>query len=709
MSISIAKGLKATYKNAREYTLSQTFLELDKYTDNYEVLKPDFNRVYGDIDGKDINVSEDEFLDLDLATRTAIEKFLDQHDYCLLTASSFAHKKISWRFVLKNKKTTLAANKQWVKNNLETINLPKGISFDTAPYNKNQKIRMLGSNKDGENRPLRLVKGEKLDTLISYLPENCQELVVPLPVVKTAPSKNTSALTPTPTTHKEGKKQTLSSELLTRLVMNIQNTEQTEWELWYKVAQAIYNEGGPLDLFLNWSRKSPKHNEQEAIKQFSSLREGGDVKLTSGSLFYWSAISNLEAHKTLILETCSPDEYQYQKILFEKDHFKLKNPVCFVRVVKDHIQILKQQDLLVLYGNLYCSQGPFVKLWLKDPYIRTYESVVFKPNQSLVPGEFNLFQGFPTNRRSGSIDVVSTLLYHLSGKQQDVFDYLQNYFAHLVQKPQEKPGICLVFMSEKQGAGKDTFLDFIGRILGQDYFYNTNDAENSVFGRFTSHLQKTLLLKMEEVDFETNKKNESRLLSLITAPFMSYEGKGKDAITLNDYKRIVMTTNKAVPVNIPDSDRRFVLIRCSEDHVGDIAYWNKTYAELEKPETLEAYYDFLASRDISNFQIRLKPNTDFYKEVKQTLRPYHAAYFQNWVSANGDVLEEEDRSATEWLKDMNQNRKFVITLQKLARDLKGYVEAGAIDKRDTKYGTNYKIKTKQLFEYLKSKSWWIDL
>jgi len=147
-TISIAKGLKATFKNARDYTLSQALLEIDKYTDNYEVLG-DVNRVYGDIDGKDIEGTEEQFKALDLKTKDAIVAFLGAQNYALMTASSFAHRKISWRFVATDRKTTLPENKQWVKLNIEKIGLPTGITFDTAPYGKNQKIRMLGSNKDG--------------------------------------------------------------------------------------------------------------------------------------------------------------------------------------------------------------------------------------------------------------------------------------------------------------------------------------------------------------------------------------------------------------------------------------------------------------------------------------------------------------------------------------------------------------------------------
>ncbi len=58
----------------------------------------------------------------------------------------------------------------------------------------------------------------------------------------------------------------INGMLLERLVLNITNTEATKWEHWYKVAQAVFNEGGTEELFLRWSALSPKHNEREAIK-----------------------------------------------------------------------------------------------------------------------------------------------------------------------------------------------------------------------------------------------------------------------------------------------------------------------------------------------------------------------------------------------------------------------------------------------------------
>jgi hypothetical protein len=704
-TISIAKGLKSTYKNAREYSLSEAFLQLDKYTDNYEVLKPDFNRVYGDIDGKDFKGTEEEFNALDSATRTAIETFLGETPYSLLTASSFLHRKISWRFVLTNLKSSLKDNKEWVKRNISVINLPEGICFDTAPYGTNQKIRMVGSNKDGEKRPLHLIKGEKIDTLISYIPEDCA--LAPSLEKETEPKSSKKAVAK--------KHDSIDPVLLRKLVLNVKNDATTDWEHWYKVSQAIHNEGGDMDLFLEWSSKNMmKHNEREAVRHWASLKEKDQGKLTSASIYYWSKLSDPVEHEKIILDSAGQESYHRKKILFEREHFKLKNPACYIREYEGSVQTMTDNSIESLYLNFYCTNDEgveimFIRKWMRDPEIRTYETMAFEPGKQVPSTVYNLFKKFQTNQVQGDCSMMNELMWNLSGKNQEVFDYLENYFAHLIQKPGEKPKVCLVFSTEKQGAGKDTVLDTLGKIIGE-YFFNTGDPENMVFSRFNAHLQKTLLLKLEEVNFETNKKNESKLLNLITATTQSYEGKGREAINLNDYKRIVMTTNKSIPVNIPESDRRFVLINPSEDMVGNHEYWNKVYAELENPDNhiVEAWHHHLATKDISGWNPKNRPITDYYKEVKLALRPYHASYFQHWLAQNGEIFQQHEQTATDWLRDVNIISKFAISSQKFGRDMKLYFSSGAIVKRETKFGSMYTVNSEKMLGFLKEKSWWND-
>jgi hypothetical protein len=523
---------------------------------------------------------------------------------------------------------------------------------------------------------------------------------------------------------------TPSSALLERLVMNISNDDTTDWDAWYKVAQAIYNEDGSEDLFLRWSALSSKHDDKTAHQLWKGLKKsdaGGG--LTAGSLYYWSS-KNIQTHEQIVLDCLPPEDYQHQKVLFERSHFKLMNPAAYVCVTPEGaVQVINEGALALRYGNLWFTKKTnvarkggkveqedvrclFISAWKADPYMRTYQELVFKPKQSVPPTQFNLFTDFPCRAVQGDCSVMDELMFLLSGENKEVQEFVEQYFAHMIQRPWEKPGIALCFYSQKQGAGKDTPLDFIGKIVGRDAFFNTEDPDNQVFGTFTEHLQRTILLKMEEVNFETNKKNEQKFLSLVTAPTKTYEGKGLKPITLDDYKRVVMTTNKSCPVVLPDSDRRFVLINSSEKRVDDTQFWNTVHQELKKQSVVEAYHYFLLHKDISNYDLREKrktiiKNTAFYQEVKMTQRPYHAVAFQKWIALNGEYQSEIKLTASEWVNRINADIKFPITLVRFGIDMRDYPPS-AMTRIKTMFAASYTLHTEGMVDYLRDKGWWAE-
>lgn len=691
--VRIAKGLKASYKNARDYTLPQALLEVEKYTDNYEVLNPEFNRVYGDIDKKDFEGSEKEFEELDLKVRQAVETFLGNEDYCLMTASSYLHKKVSWRFVMKNYKGTLEQIKKWVQLSIPNIALPEGVTFDTSPYGKNQKIRMVGSNKDGENRPLRLVKGEIVDSLISYVPEDCQALNVPMEKVKKSKKK-------------EKTEERLEGMLLQKLVMNITNDENTDWEQWYKVAQCIHNEGGDEELFLTWSAKSPKHNEREACLQWRSLKDKkAESPLTAGSLFYWSQQSNPEEHERIILAHCPTDSYAYMKLEFEKTHFKLMNPPRYIREVDGVFQYLTDHELTYLYRNKVCGDEPFVTRWIADKHIRTYEKLEFRPNQPASKGCYNLFHGFPMEPVEGDWSVIHELLWDLSGRDQEVYDYILNWSAHIFQKPYEKPEVVIIFSSFEEGVGKDTYGDHVLRpLLSDDYYYTTGDAENDFFGRFTTHLQNKLLVKLEEMNYEVFNKYDDKFKSWITAPVKSYEEKGvPKGAPIQSYHRFLGTTNEACPVKLTKTFRRYLLVNPYQEHAGKAEHWERIYVGLKKKETLQAFLHHLLHRNIEDWNPRRKLETDALKEARQAQATPLARFFQTQVQLHEDA-ETLAFLARDLLERVNAVSKYPYTPYKLAQELKRFPQTVT----HTRRGAEYTFNVEELVTHLKEQNWWVN-
>jgi hypothetical protein len=693
MSILITKGLKSRI-NARSYTIDQALIELRKFNNNYELMQP-INRIYGDIDCKGFDGSYEEFKLKDEQTKKAIKDFLKDEGYCLMTASSWEHRIISWRFVMTKRMTSIEDNKQWVILETANINLPEGVSFDSAPYaSRNQKIRMLGSSKDGENRPLVLVEGREVDTLITHT-EGCELKELPKPKKKKKEKETNEPIAET---------------LLERLVMNIENTEETTWEQWYKVAQAIFNENGSEELFLRWSAKSPKHNERQAMEMWRGLkkREGGGI--TAGSLYYWSNMSNSKDHEKIIIDCCDPDTYAYKKVQFEKTHFKVMYPTGFgYDDYKGDFHLITLADLSHQERNNHCEEKQFLDKWTADPYIRTYQSCVFKPKLAVPHNVYNLWNDFGTGT-AGDVSVVRQVLLTNCNNDEVVRDFVEKWCAWIVQFPSIKTMIAIIFQSDTEGAGKDTFADFFGSILGSEYFKNILDPVNEVFGRFTSQLKRCLLLKFEEAPFIDTKAHREMFKGLITCKSKAYEEKGHPTITLDCYFNVMMTTNNKVPALLDDKERRMVLIKCSEEKVGDMSYWKQVHQTLAKQETKDAYLHYLLNLDLTGWNAyEQRPITKFYEETKLASRPYHARFFQYKVQDLECSLKDVGMLGKNLLKAVNEGQKYEINETQLGRDLQPYIKAEVLTKTHSRIGNTYRMDETKMEEYLKQKGWWVDL
>jgi len=208
--INISIGLRASGAVFKTIDADKAIAYIDKVKDCYEVINEDVNRVYGDVDFKDVNkqfelagkpYTEEEFNNQDMIYKDALVDTIQYvlgrlsqplNAYCLFTASSYRCSKISWRFVFNNVIASKATIKWFItteeglndmfmanQNRRTTINNHL-ITLDTQTYSPGfQKMRMVGTSKPNENRPLVMVKGQVKDSFISYIPEDCIKLPEP--------------------------------------------------------------------------------------------------------------------------------------------------------------------------------------------------------------------------------------------------------------------------------------------------------------------------------------------------------------------------------------------------------------------------------------------------------------------------------------------------------------------------------------------------
>jgi len=408
----------------------------------------------------------------------------------------------------------------------------------------------------------------------------------------------------------------------------------------------------------------------------------------------------------------SDANYLVAKTEFEKECFKVNDPPCYVRIYDSRISLLDIGKLGHIYANKFVDGELFINKWRADADNLTYERIQFLPELTAPPDTYNLWRGFPLQQNEGDVSVIRDVLRLICNNDVASMTYLEDWLAHLFQKPYEKPGVCICTQSDEEGTGKDTFWGFIGQMVGSHMYFNTSRPEDTVFGRFNGSLKEVMLIKFEEANFETNKKNEDALKSLITSTDQSYEAKNENAVTLNSYCRLVMTTNHTIPFVLTDVSRRFMMLKVSPEKVGDRAYWTRVHTTLATPEARNAYYDYLMKRDISKFNPREFPRTAYAEEVMTASRPTAAAYFQRIIER--DDLNEQPDATHEWkardlLDKMNDSSISKYPLNDRLFGLMMKKMAPALERVRDRTGSSYRFETKTMRTFLVEKHWWVEL
>lgn len=253
-----------------------------------------------------------------------------------------------------------------------------------------------------------------------------------------------------------------------------------------------------------------------------------------------------------------------------------------------------------------------IDAWIKNAKRRSYNGIVFAP-QGAPDSYYNLFRGFSVLSVAGD---CSLYLQHLHDNicrgSQEYYEYLLNWMAHMIQRPGELPGVAIVFRGP-QGVGKGVATDELGRLVEPHYIALTGMEQ--LIGRFTGHLKDKLLVYANEATWGGNKSAEGALKAMITDVDASVEQKFKDVVRIDNYKRIMVSSNEDWAVPIGKDDRRFFVLDVGSEHKEDHAYFAAIINQMRNGGS-EALMHELQSRDLSGFNVRKMPHTPYNFDLK---------------------------------------------------------------------------------------------
>lgn len=305
------------------------------------------------------------------------------------------------------------------------------------------------------------------------------------------------------------------------------------------------------------------------------------------------------------------------------------------------LEALRQyfSNQLVVAGRSQVKLGDY---WLAHPDRRTYRGLIFEPGKEY-PELYNLWQGFSFEPdESGDWSIFKEhLIENICQDDEDLFNWVFGWFAHIVQHPGEKSGTSLSIRGE-QGTGKTIVGKIFGRLIKRHY--TLIDQERYLFGQFNAHMASTILLHSDEGFWGGDPRHVGKLKSLVTSDTQRIEQKGRDSLEVNNYLRLLITSNEEWVVPAAFDERRFAVIDAGLKRQQDREYFLSMLKQMENGGYGGLLYELL-NFDLSKTNIGILPKTDALTEQKEISMDPVSLYWYSCLQQGNSLL----MSKTGWL------------------------------------------------------------
>lgn len=285
-----------------------------------------------------------------------------------------------------------------------------------------------------------------------------------------------------------------------------------------------------------------------------------------------------------------------------------------------------------------CLRREIHRTWMEHP-----ERVVVRPTEvGFDPSEreglrCNLWSGWPTVPAKGSCERLLDLLWHLCGRDQEVYGWVLCWLAYPIQHPGAKMHTALV-LHGGQGTGKNLFFESVMAIYGR---YGRIVDQAAVEDKFNDWMSAKLFLIADEVVARSELFHvKNKLKSYITGEWVRINPKGMAARDEKNRANFVFLSNEVRPVALEEDDRRHCVIY-TPDRL-DPSFYAEAASEIKNGGIAALHHFLLHEVNCGAFDVATKPPLTQAKQdlidvgMDSTSRFWHAL-------RAGDVLQDLDR------------------------------------------------------------------
>lgn len=313
----------------------------------------------------------------------------------------------------------------------------------------------------------------------------------------------------------------------------------------------------------------------------------------------------------------------------------------------DYMNVQAFHDLLKA-GTIQTGNGrkrQLSQVWFSSSKRATYNSIELRPNEKTPHDVYNLWRGFAVTPLSSDekptkdmIKGVSLFKEHafenVCRGNEELYKWLIGYFAHVIQKPNEKPLTALVFKGKK-GVGKNALVERFGHLLGGHFLLTSNPRY--IKSNFNKHLANLIFFVLDEAIWSGDKQAEGILKDLITGSKHLIEQKGREMYVARNLTRICVVGNEDWLVPATEDERRFAVFNVGSKRMRDKNFFTEMRECLDDKGGSRLLLRELKNYDLSSIDINEAPETEGLIDQKlETLEPVHAWWYSSLV--DGAIL-----------------------------------------------------------------------
>jgi phosphatidylglycerophosphatase A len=214
----------------------------------------------------------------------------------------------------------------------------------------------------------------------------------------------------------------------------------------------------------------------------------------------------------------------------------------------------------------------------------------------------------------------------LCGNDDIVAEYFEKWIGQMILYPSTKT-ICPTLISE-EGAGKGTLLQLLSKMFGKDKYFETTDPASYVWGKFNAVMADCFLVCLDELSKKDCMEAEGKIKGLITNSALTINEKNTKAFNITSIHRFISTTNKEEPQNTHKGDRRNLILKASDELVGNEKYFTDFYEMMEDVNVVKTAFEYFKSLDgLDKFRKIPLP----YSEYQEELKTLSKSFIEMWV------------------------------------------------------------------------------